>query len=163
QHRSLLDQVLAIFAIKPDYDLDIMLPGQTLFQSTSRILTALEPVLSRERPDYVLVQGDTTSTFCGALGAFYQRIAVGHVEAGLRTHDLYQPFPEEANRLLTGRLAQLHFPPTDQSRDNLLSEGVRPEQILVTGNTGIDALLHVRDLLESGSLAVETWPWLNGS
>lgn len=163
QHRSLLDQVLNIFAIKPDHDLDIMLPGQTLFQSTSRILTALEPVLGLERPDYVLVQGDTTSTFCGALGAFYQRIPVGHVEAGLRTHDLYQPFPEEANRLLTGRLAKLHFPPTAQSRDNLLSEGVAPEQIVITGNTGIDALLYICEELKNGTLAASKWPWLDPS
>jgi UDP-N-acetylglucosamine 2-epimerase (non-hydrolysing) len=161
QHRRLLDQVLAVFGILPDYDLDIMLPGQTLFQSTSRILTALEPVLRAEKPDYVLVQGDTTSTFCGALGAFYLRIPVGHVEAGLRTWDLYQPFPEEANRLLTGRLAAWHFAPTAQSRDNLLSEHVPASRIVVTGNTGIDALLHVRGELEAGRMPRHDWPWLD--
>ena len=109
QHRGLLDQVLDAFHVTPDYDLDLMLPGQTLFQSTSRILTGLEPVLAAERPDMVLVQGDTTTTFAGALAAFYCRIAVGHVEAGLRTGDLSQPFPEEANRLLTSRLSSLAF------------------------------------------------------
>lgn len=160
QHRHLLDQVLAIFGIVPEYDLDIMLPGQTLFQSTSRILTALEPVLVKEKPDYVLVQGDTTSTFCGALGAFYLRIPVGHVEAGLRTWDLYQPFPEEANRLLTGRLAAWHFAPTSQSRDNLLSEHVPADRIVITGNTGIDALLFIRGELEAGRMQGQDWPWL---
>ena len=112
QHRGLLDQVLNAFHVEPDHDLNLMLPGQTLFQSTSRILTGLEPVLERERPDLVLVQGDTTTTMAGALAAFYKRIPVGHVEAGLRTNDLYQPFPEEANRLLTTRLSALHFAAT---------------------------------------------------
>ncbi|MCS7025843.1 MAG: UDP-N-acetylglucosamine 2-epimerase (non-hydrolyzing) [Bryobacteraceae bacterium] len=163
QHRHLLDQVLGVFGLAPDYDLDLMLPGQTLFQSTSRILTALEPVLTAERPDCVLVQGDTTSTFCGALAAFYLRIPVGHVEAGLRTWDLYQPFPEEANRLLTGRLATWHFAPTPQSRENLLSERVPADRIVVTGNTGIDALFYVRGELESGRLRAPSWPWLDPS
>lgn len=161
QHRHLLDQVLTIFGIEPDHDLDIMLPGQTLFQSTSRILTLLEPVLTAEKPDYVLVQGDTTSTFCGALGAFYLRIPVGHVEAGLRTWDLYQPFPEEANRLLTGRLASWHFAPTPQSRDNLLSEHVPSDRIVVTGNTGIDALLYICAELEARRMKVPSWRWLD--
>src|SRR5204863_6489569 len=109
QHRHMLDQVLAAFDVRPDHDLDLMLPGQTLFQSTSRILAALEGVLAAERPDIVLVQGDTTTTLCGALAAFYSRVPIGHVEAGLRTGDMTQPFPEEMNRVVAGRLADLHF------------------------------------------------------
>ncbi|BDC52506.1 UDP-N-acetylglucosamine 2-epimerase [Bryobacterales bacterium F-183] len=154
QHRGLLDQVLDAFAVKPDYDLNLMQQAQTLSQSTSRILGALEPVLLDAKPDLVLVQGDTTTTFAGALAAFYQRIPVGHVEAGLRTWDLAQPFPEESNRVLTGRLATLHFAATGGARQNLLNEGVNPASVFVTGNTGIDAVLHVRDGLESGSLHV---------
>ncbi len=152
QHRGLLDQVLEAFRVKPDHDLDLMLPGQTLFQSTTRILAGLEPVLDAERPDMVVVQGDTTTTFCGALAAFYKGVPVGHVEAGLRTWDLRQPFPEEANRVLTSRLTALHFAPTDAAAQNLRNEGVPAGQISVTGNTGIDAVLHVRDGLESGGL-----------
>ncbi|HEY6344922.1 MAG TPA: UDP-N-acetylglucosamine 2-epimerase (non-hydrolyzing) [Bryobacteraceae bacterium] len=147
QHRGMLDQVLEIFSLRPDYDLDLMRPGQDLFESTSRIVAALEPVLQRESPDCVLVQGDTTTTFCAALAAFYKRIPVGHVEAGLRTGDFSQPFPEEMNRALTGRLASLHFAPTEGAAQNLLREGVSPENIFVTGNTGIDAVLQVRDAL----------------
>src|SRR5438045_260301 len=112
QHRGMLDQVLKAFGVTPDYDLDVMQPGQTLAKSTSRILAQLEPVLTAEKPDLVLVQGDTTTTLCGALGAFYQRIPVGHVEAGLRTGDLASPFPEDMNRVVTTRLAALHFAPT---------------------------------------------------
>jgi UDP-N-acetylglucosamine 2-epimerase (non-hydrolysing) len=152
QHRGLLDQVLSVFHVVPDHDLDLMLPGQTLFQSTSRILTGLEPVMDVERPDIVLVQGDTTTTMAGALAAFYQRIPVGHVEAGLRTGDIYQPFPEEANRLLTSRLAALHFAATDWAAGNLIREGIPPDSISITGNTGIDAVLYVRDRLEQGLL-----------
>ena len=118
QHRGMLDQVLEIFSLRPDYDLDLMRPGQDLFESTSRIVAALEPVLQRESPDCVLVQGDTTTTFCGALAAFYKRIPVGHVEAGLRTGDFSQPFPEEMNRALAGRLASLHFAPTEGAAQN---------------------------------------------
>jgi UDP-N-acetylglucosamine 2-epimerase (non-hydrolysing) len=147
QHRGMLDQVLEIFSLRPDYDLDLMRPGQDLFESTSRIVAALEPVLQRESPDCVLVQGDTTTTFCGALAASYKRIPVGHVEAGLRTGDFSQPFPEEMNRVLTGRLASLHFAPTEGAAQNLLREGVSRENIFVTGNTGIDAVLQVRDAL----------------
>lgn len=158
QHRSMLDQVLSVFGIQPDYDLDIMQPGQTLFGSTCRILGALEGVLAAEQPDLVLVQGDTTSTLCGALGAFYSRIPLGHVEAGLRTWDLAAPFPEEANRVLAGKLADLHFAATAWARDNLLREGVDPASISVTGNTGIDAVLYVRDRLQSGSLPSRPWP-----
>lgn len=152
QHRQMLDQVLGVFGVKPDHDLDLMLPGQTLFQSTSRILSGLEGVLQAERPDVVLVQGDTTTTFAGALASFYQKIPVAHVEAGLRTGDLYQPFPEEANRLLTSRLTRIHFAATQWAADNLRREGVDPDSIHVTGNTGIDAVLHVSKGLDAGRL-----------
>ncbi|MBF0179135.1 MAG: UDP-N-acetylglucosamine 2-epimerase (non-hydrolyzing) [Magnetococcales bacterium] len=147
QHRGMLDQVLELFAIRPDHDLDLMAPGQDLPGLTARILTALDGVLRQERPDLVLVHGDTTTTFVAALAAFYARVPVGHVEAGLRTFDLNRPFPEEANRQLTGRLAALHFAPTLGARENLLREGIAGERIHVTGNTVIDALLHVRDRL----------------
>lgn len=147
QHREMLDQVLEAFAIQPDDDLNVMQPGQTLTESASRILGALEPVLARRRPDWVLVQGDTTTTFCGALAAFYQGISVAHVEAGLRTGDLRQPFPEEMNRVLASRLASLHFAATEKAAENLRREGVDPRTIHVTGNTGIDAVLSVRDSL----------------
>src|SRR5579862_8973715 len=150
QHREMLDQVLEAFQVKPDYDLDLMLPGQTLFQSTSRILAGLEPVLRAEQPAMVIVQGDTTTTLCGALAAFYARVPVAHVEAGLRTHDLRQPFPEEMNRVLASRIAALHFAATDQAAENLRAEGVPAAAISVTGNTGIDAVLFVRDGLEQG-------------
>ena len=161
QHRDMLDQVLEAFSIKVDHDLDLMQPGQTLFQSTSRIVAALEPVLETEQPDCVLVQGDTTTTFCGALGAFYRRIVVGHVEAGLRTGDMQQPFPEEMNRVLTSRLATLHFAPTAAAAECLRREGADPARVLVTGNTGIDALLYVRDALEAGRLRPEGVPALD--
>ena len=158
QHRQMLDQVLAAFAVTPDYDLDSMTPGQTLAASTSRILAALEPVLVEARPDIVYVQGDTTTTLCGALAAFYARIPVGHVEAGLRTGDLAQPFPEEMNRVVTGRLAAIHFAATEGARRNLLRENIAPESIHVTGNSGIDALLYVRDRLISGELQGDAGP-----
>jgi UDP-N-acetylglucosamine 2-epimerase (non-hydrolysing) len=163
QHRQMLDQVLEAFEVKPDHDLDLMLPGQTLFQSTSRILAALEGVLKTERPDMVIVQGDTTTTFCGALAAFYLHIPVGHVEAGLRTGDLRQPFPEEMNRVLTSHLAALHFAATEEAAENLRREGVAPCSISVTGNTGIDAVLYVRDGLEQGRLRGGDWPGLEAS
>jgi len=161
QHRGMLDQVLEAFQINPDHDLDLMLPGQTLFQSTSRILAGLEHVLHQEQPDMVIVQGDTTTTLCGALAAFYVRIPVAHVEAGLRTGNLAQPFPEEANRALTGRIATLHFAATPWAADNLKREGVDPGNIFVTGNTGIDAVLYVRDELRAGRLLGNDWPRLN--
>ena len=161
QHRELLDQVLEAFSITPDYDLDVMTPGQSLFRSTSRILAALEGVLAHEHPDCVLVQGDTTTTLCGALGAFYAGIPVGHVEAGLRTGDMRQPFPEEMNRVLASRLATLHFAPTESAAQNLRREGVDPAHIFVTGNTGIDAVLQVRDALAAGSLASTGLPALD--
>ena len=163
QHRGMLDQVLEIFRIQPDYDLDLMLPGQTLFQSTSRILAGLEPVFDAVQPDVAVVQGDTTTTLCGALAAFYANVPVGHVEAGLRTGDPRQPFPEEMNRVLASRLATLHFAPTDWAAENLRNEGVPSSAILVTGNTGIDAVLHVRDELERGMLTADNRPSLDPS
>jgi UDP-N-acetylglucosamine 2-epimerase (non-hydrolysing) len=163
QHRSMLDQVLAAFAVTPDYDLDLMQPGQTLAQITARIVAALEPVVKAGQPDMVIVQGDTTTTLAGALAAFYQHVPVGHVEAGLRTGDLAQPFPEEMNRVVTTRLAALHFAPTETAKCNLLAEGIDPRCISVTGNSGIDAVLHVRDALAAGRLPESSWPQLDPS
>lgn len=140
QHREMLDQVLDLFGIVPDYDLNIMQGGQTLYDVTTRALTGLKEVMKKARPDLVLVHGDTTTTFAGALAAYYLQIPVGHVEAGLRTGNKYSPFPEEMNRKLTGAIADLHFAPTTTSRDNLLRENVDPAAIFVTGNTVIDAL-----------------------
>ncbi len=161
QHREMLDQVLEAFALRPDYDLNVMRPGQTLSQSTSRILAALEPVLADARPGMILVQGDTTTTLCGALAGFYHKIPVGHVEAGLRTNDIWRPFPEEMNRVLTTRLAALHFAPTEASARNLRRENVPEDRIFVTGNSGIDAVLYIRDRLESGAVAGRPWPMLD--
>jgi UDP-N-acetylglucosamine 2-epimerase (non-hydrolysing) len=161
QHRQMLDQVLSTFGVAPEYDLNVMAPGQTLTGLTARVLGSLEPVLKDARPDIVFVQGDTTSTFCGALAAFYERIPIGHIEAGLRTGDLAQPFPEELNRVLTGRIASLHFAATEGARQNLLREDVDTSTIHVTGNTGIDAVLAVRDRLRSGELAGSSWNFLN--
>src|SRR5580658_3924822 len=163
QHREMLDQVLEAFAVKPDHDLDLMLPGQTLFQSTSRILAGLEPVLRAEIPAMVIVQGDTTTTLCGALAAFYSGIPVAHVEAGLRTHDMRQPFPEEMNRVLASHLTALHFAATELAARNLRDEGVAADSIHVTGNTGIDAVLFVRDGLEQSTLRGREWPELDAS
>lgn len=140
QHRQMLDQVLSAFHIVPDYDLNIMQPGQTLSDITARVLKGLEEVIQKEKPHIVLVHGDTTTTFAGALAAFYCQTAVGHVEAGLRTYDKYSPYPEEMNRQFVGCVADIHFAPTEQSRANLLAEGKKPESIVVTGNTAIDAL-----------------------
>jgi UDP-N-acetylglucosamine 2-epimerase (non-hydrolysing) len=161
QHRELLDQVLDVFGVRPDHDLRVMTPGQSLFQTTSRIIAALQPVLEAERPDMVLVQGDTTTTFCGALAAFYLGIPVGHVEAGLRTGDVFQPFPEEMNRLLTTRLSDSHFAATDWASENLRKEGIPESAITVTGNTGIDAVLYVKEELEAGRLTAPDWKWLD--
>jgi len=143
QHRGMLDQVLSCFNITPDYDLDVMQPGQDLFYITSRNLEELKKVFLKESPDWVLVQGDTTTTFTGALAAFYNQIPVGHVEAGLRTYQIYSPFPEEMNRKLTTQLSKLHFAPTEKAKTNLIREAVPVENIKVTGNTAIDALLSV--------------------
>ena len=140
QHREMLDQVLELFRIKPDYDLNIMASGQTLYDITTRALNGLKEVIEDAKPDMVLVHGDTTTTFAGALAAFYAQVPVGHVEAGLRTGNKYSPYPEEMNRKLTGSIADMHFAPTSTSKENLLKENVNPEAIMVTGNTVIDAL-----------------------
>ncbi len=140
QHREMLDQVLELFHIKPDYDLNIMASGQTLYDITTRALNGLKEVIEDAKPDMVLVHGDTTTTFAGALAAFYAQVPVGHVEAGLRTGNKYSPYPEEMNRKLTGSIADMHFAPTSTSKENLLKENVNPEAIMVTGNTVIDAL-----------------------
>ncbi len=161
QHRQMLDQVLRIFEVDCDWDLDIMRPDQSLTQSASRILSKLETVLAVERPDIVLVQGDTTTTFCGALAAFYSGVRVGHVEAGLRTGDIKRPFPEEMNRVLTSRLALLHFAASEHAARNLRAEGVVASSIFITGNPGIDAVLYVRDALAQGRLTSPDPPSLD--
>lgn len=145
QHRQMLDQVMDLFELTPDYDLNIMKPNQTISMITANVLTGLEPVLQKEKPDMVLVHGDTSTTFVTALACFYQQIPVGHVEAGLRTYDKYSPFPEEINRVLTGHIAELHFAPTERNRQNLLAERISDDNIIITGNTVIDALLQVAD------------------
>ncbi len=149
QHREMLDQVLSLFGITPNWDLDLMQPGQNLTDLTCRVIAGLRPVLQDWRPDIVLVQGDTTTAFAAALAAFYERITVGHVEAGLRTGDRYAPWPEEVNRRLIAGLATWHFAPTERAKRNLLSEGVSSEHIWVTGNTVIDALLDVASLIRT--------------
>ena len=143
QHRQMLDQVLSLFELVPDYDLNIMKPNQTIGMITTNVMTGLEGVLKKEKPDLVLVHGDTTTTFAAALASFYQQVPVGHVEAGLRTYDKYSPYPEEMNRVLTGHIADLHFSPTERNRQNLLRENISDDKIFVTGNTVIDALLQV--------------------
>ena len=156
QHREMLDQVLHIFDIRPDYDLNIMKQGQDLYDVTTRVLMGMRDVLKESRPDLVLVHGDTTTSTASALAAFYQQIPVGHIEAGLRTHNIYSPWPEEMNRLLTGRIATYHFAPTLLSRQNLLQENVADEKITVTGNTVIDALYWVvQKIKENKTLARE--------
>jgi UDP-N-acetylglucosamine 2-epimerase (non-hydrolysing) len=163
QHRAMLDQVLQCFEVRPDFDLDLMTPGQTLSQTTARALAALDPILAEGKFDMVVVQGDTTSTLAGAMAAFYRHIPVSHVEAGLRTGDMLQPFPEEMNRVVAGRLATLHFAPTQSARLNLLAERVPDQRIFVTGNTGIDAVLLIAAALEQGRIPVNPWPWLDYS
>lgn len=155
QHREMLDQVLAIFDIQPDYDLNIMKQGQDLYDVTSRVLLGMRDVLREAQPDIVLVHGDTTTSTAAALAAFYQQIPVGHVEAGLRTHNIYSPWPEEMNRQITGRITTHHFAPTPLSKQNLLRENVREEQIIVTGNTVIDALHMVVDRLKTDPILAE--------
>lgn len=149
QHRSMLDQVLELFSIKPDFDLDIMTPGQDLSDITAKVLAGMRSVLREWRPDYVLVHGDTTTTMATSLAAYYERIAVGHVEAGLRTGNIYSPWPEEINRKLTGAIAKVHFAPTVHAKQNLLNEGISEKNICVTGNTVVDALLDVVRRLDS--------------
>lgn len=149
QHREMLDQVLEIFSITPHYDLNLMQPGQDLYDITTRVLMGMREVLNEFKPDLVLVHGDTTTTFAASLAAFYQKIAVGHVEAGLRTGNIYSPWPEEANRQLTTQIAAYHFAPTQTSRENLLRENVPSENIAVTGNTVIDALLRVAETIKT--------------
>lgn len=149
QHRQMLDQVLNLFEITPDFDLDVMKPGQDLYEVTSNILLGLRPILSEVKPDIVLVHGDTATTMATSIAAFYQQIAVGHIEAGLRTNNIYSPWPEEGNRQVTGRLATYHFAPTDESKANLLKENVDVDRVIVTGNTVIDALLSVVSKIQS--------------
>ena len=154
QHREMLDQVLQIFDIKPNYDLNIMKQGQDLYDVTARVLTGMRDVLNKAKPDVVLVHGDTTTSTAAALAAFYQQIPVGHVEAGLRTHNIYSPWPEEMNRQITGRIATYHFSPTALSKKNLLTEGVQEDKITVTGNTVIDGLHIVVDKIADGKKLV---------
>lgn len=149
QHREMLDQVLHIFSIKPDYDLNIMKQGQDLYDVTSRVLLGMRDVLKKVQPDVVLVHGDTTTSTAAALAAFYQQIPVGHVEAGLRTHNIYSPWPEEMNRQITGRIATYHFAPTSLSKQNLLAENIKEEAVTVTGNTVIDALYMIVDKIKN--------------
>src|SRR4051794_26219438 len=162
QHRVMLDQVLEAFSVRPDYDLDVMLPGQSLFESTARILTGLESVM-RQRFDLVVVQGDTTTTLSGSLAAFYARTPLAHVEAGLRTGDFDHPFPEEMNRVLTTRMAALHFAATEAAAANLRSEGIQNEAIWVTGNPVIDAVKRTVEGLASRRLTKPEWPWRDES
>jgi UDP-N-acetylglucosamine 2-epimerase (non-hydrolysing) len=157
----MLDQVLSAFEIRPDHDLDIMQAGQSLAGLTGRMMSALEPVIASERPDTVVVQGDTTTTLCGALTAFYARIPVAHVEAGLRTGDRTQPFPEEMNRVVTGRLASIHLAATEGAAANLRAEQIANDRIRVTGQSGIDAVLHICSLLERGVLHGDDWSRLD--
>lgn len=156
QHREMLDQVLHIFNIKPDYDLNIMQPGQDLYDITSRVLLGMRNVLSKTSPDIVLVHGDTTTSTAAALAAFYQQIPVGHVEAGLRTYNIYSPWPEEINRQITSRIATFNFAPTTLSRENLLSEHINENKIIITGNTVIDALYWVVDKIKNDSALDES-------
>ncbi len=154
QHRQMLDQVLELFQLKPDFDLNLMTPGQTLSDITAGVLKGLEHVFTEWQPDIVLVHGDTATTFAASLAAFYHKIKVGHVEAGLRTGNIYSPWPEEANRKLTGVLANYHFAPTQSSYDNLIKEGIQPEHIAITGNTVIDALLLVKEKIQNNNQVI---------
>jgi len=156
QHRSMLDQVLALFDITPDFDLDVMAPNQDLCQLSAKILNGLSAAISQQRPDAILVQGDTTTTLCGALAGFYNGIPVGHIEAGLRTGDLYKPFPEEGNRRMVSEIAHWHFTPTDNNRQALLAEGLDGEAMVTTGNTVIDALLNMQQRIQQGQVSSDT-------
>lgn len=165
QHRQMLDQVLQLFDITPDFDLDLMRPGQTLTQLTCNILQGMEGVLIQYKPDWILVHGDTSTTLAASLAGYYQQVNVAHIEAGLRTHNLYSPWPEEANRQITGRLAGLHFAPTAQAQANLLQEGVPASNIHVTGNTVIDALINVSQRIDQDAALhkqlADQFPFLN--
>lgn len=165
QQRQMLDQVLDIFNIEPDYDLNVMQENQTLAQLTCSVLNKLDNIYKKYKPDFVLVQGDTTTTFVSALAAFYHKIPVGHIEAGLRSYDIFSPWPEEINRKLTGQIANIHFAPTNTAADNLLKEGINPASIFVTGNTVIDALLHTVAFLNANqkllSMYEENFSYLN--
>lgn len=155
QHREMLDQVLELFEITPDHDLNIMKPGQDLFDVTSNVLLGLRAIITKEQPDIVLVHGDTTTSMAAALASFYCQTPVGHIEAGLRSHNKHAPFPEEINRKITGAIADIHFAPTSKAKQNLLNEGVPAKNIFITGNTVIDSLLLAKEKLESGSLKKE--------
>lgn len=157
QHREMLDQVLEIFDIHPDYDLNIMKQGQDLYDVTTRVLLGMRDVLGKINPDIVLVHGDTTTSMAAALAAYYKQIPVGHVEAGLRTYNIYSPWPEEINRQLTGRIATFHFAPTSLSRENLLRENIKDSAILVTGNTVIDTLYWVVNRLKEDALLAQIY------
>lgn len=162
QHRQMLDQVLNLFEIEPDYDLNIFKPGQSLTEITTRAMEGLEEVIKKERPDVLLVQGDTTTVFSGALAAFYQKVKIGHVEAGLRSGNLYSPYPEEANRKLTGILTNFHFAPTERNKQNLLKEDYPEENIYITGNTVIDALKYaVKKDYDFGNLVLDSMDYEN--
>ncbi|WP_299229534.1 UDP-N-acetylglucosamine 2-epimerase (non-hydrolyzing) [Sulfurihydrogenibium sp.] len=155
QHRQMLDQVLHLFEIEPDYDLNIMKSNQDLYDITSNVLLSIKGVLKKENPDIVFVQGDTTTTFAASLASFYQKIPVAHIEAGLRTYNIYSPFPEEINRQLTSRIATYHFAPTNRARDNLIKEGIDENKIYVTGNTVIDALLEVVEKIKNKDINIK--------
>lgn len=159
QHREMLSQVLSAFNVEPDFSLDVMMPGQSLNGLSARLLASLAPVLEKVRPAMTIVQGDTTSTLCGALASFHLQIPIAHVEAGLRTSDMLSPFPEEMNRVVTDRLSTLYFAATDWARENLLKEGIAPERVWVTGNTGIDAVFSTRDALERSELPGLSLPY----
>jgi len=151
QHREMLDQVLKLFALTPDYDLDVMSPGQSLTELTSKIMLKIFPVIEADKPDFIIVHGDTTTTLSASLAAYYQRILVCHIEAGLRTDDKYAPWPEEINRRVTGAIANLHFTPTEEAKNNLLSENVDADSIFVVGNSVIDSLLYIQKIIDSSS------------
>ena len=151
QHREMLDQVLKLFALTPDYDLDVMSPGQSLTELTSKIMLKIFPVIEADKPDFIIVHGDTTTTLSASLAAYYQQILVCHIEAGLRTDDKYAPWPEEINRRVTGAIANLHFTPTEEAKNNLLSENVDADSIFVVGNSVIDSLLYIQKIIDSSS------------
>jgi UDP-N-acetylglucosamine 2-epimerase (non-hydrolysing) len=155
QHREMLDQILNLFEIKPDFDLNIMKPNQDLYDITSNVLLSLKSIFKKEKPDLIFVQGDTTTTFAASLAAFYQKIPVAHIEAGLRTDNIYSPFPEEINRQLTSRIASYHFAPTITAKNNLLREGISENKIFVTGNTVIDALLFVAKKIRNKKIIID--------